>query len=158
MCIRDRGQLRGRRGGRRRGRRRRHHVGPQLGQAEVEQLDRAVLGDHRVGRLDVAVEHAARVGRGQPAGQPDAELERGGQRQDAREQAEEREDEERHHGPADRRQADLPVDAEAPGAVYTCGILQVAGNGIEVLVKPSAAQVDRDMPILYNGTQVWPQP
>lgn len=32
------------------------------------------------------------------------------------------------------------------------------GNGLEVIVKPSAAQIDRDMPIIFNGTQVWPQP
>ncbi|MER2513518.1 MAG: hypothetical protein ABTQ25_14060 [Nitrosomonas ureae] len=33
----------------------------------------------------------------------------------------------------------------------SCGADQV------VEVKPSAAQVNRDMPIIYNGTQVWPQ-
>ena len=44
-------------------------------------------------------------------------------------------------------------DLESSPLPESCG-----GNGIEVLVKPSAAQVDRDMPILYNGTQVWPQP
>lgn len=32
------------------------------------------------------------------------------------------------------------------------------GDGLEVFVKPSAAQIDRDMPILFNGTQVWPIP
>ncbi|MBK7354394.1 MAG: hypothetical protein IPJ05_13540 [Nitrosomonas sp.] len=32
------------------------------------------------------------------------------------------------------------------------------GEGIEeVVVKPSAAQIDRDMPVRINGQQVWPQ-
>jgi len=31
------------------------------------------------------------------------------------------------------------------------------GAGQVVEVKPSAAQINRDMPIIYNGTQVWPQ-
>ncbi len=43
-------------------------------------------------------------------------------------------------------------DLEANPLPETCG------DGSEVFVKPSAAQVDRDMPIIYNGTQVWPQP
>jgi hypothetical protein len=33
------------------------------GHAEVEQLDPAVVGDHGVGRLDVAVEDAEAMGR-----------------------------------------------------------------------------------------------
>ena len=32
------------------------------------------------------------------------------------------------------------------------------GNGVAVEVKPSAAQINRDMPIQLNGQQVWPQP
>lgn len=32
------------------------------------------------------------------------------------------------------------------------------GTGISVDVKPSAAQINRDMPIKYNGVQVWPAP
>lgn len=35
---------------------------------------------------------------------------------------------------------------------------ETCGDGMEVFVKPSAAQINRDMPIIYNGTQVWPQP
>lgn len=31
------------------------------------------------------------------------------------------------------------------------------GAGVDVEVKPSAAQINRDMPIKYNGQQVWPQ-
>lgn len=31
------------------------------------------------------------------------------------------------------------------------------GTGQVVEVKPSAAQINRDMPIIYNGQQVWPQ-
>ncbi|MBX3617081.1 hypothetical protein [Nitrosomonas sp.] len=30
-------------------------------------------------------------------------------------------------------------------------------TGVEVEVKPSAAQINRDMPIKFNGTQVWPK-
>lgn len=33
-----------------------------------------------------------------------------------------------------------------------------SGTGQLVLVRPSAAQLDRDMPIILNGAQVWPQP
>ncbi len=32
------------------------------------------------------------------------------------------------------------------------------GEGFDVFVRPSAAQIDRDMPIIFNGAQVWPQP
>lgn len=32
------------------------------------------------------------------------------------------------------------------------------GEGLYVYVRPSAAQVDRDMPIVFDGVQVWPQP
>jgi len=32
------------------------------------------------------------------------------------------------------------------------------GDGVDVFVKPSAAQIDRDMPVIFNGSQVWPQP
>lgn len=35
---------------------------------------------------------------------------------------------------------------------------ETCGEGLFVYVKPSSAQVDRDMPIIFNGTQVWPQP
>lgn len=31
------------------------------------------------------------------------------------------------------------------------------GAGVDVEVKPSAAQINRDMPIKFNGQQVWPQ-
>ncbi|MCE7913175.1 MAG: hypothetical protein DYH15_00565 [Nitrosomonas sp. PRO4] len=44
-------------------------------------------------------------------------------------------------------------DLEANPLPENCG-----GVGVEVFVKPSAAQIDRDMPIIFNGTQVWPQP
>ena len=30
--------------------------------------------------------------------------------------------------------------------------------GQQITVKPSAAQINRDMPIIFNGSQVWPQP
>lgn len=32
------------------------------------------------------------------------------------------------------------------------------GDGITVILKPSAAQINRDMPIKINGQQIWPQP
>ncbi|WP_090334252.1 hypothetical protein [Nitrosomonas sp. Nm51] len=32
------------------------------------------------------------------------------------------------------------------------------GEGVAVEIRPSAAQLDRDMPIRINGQQVWPQP
>lgn len=44
-------------------------------------------------------------------------------------------------------------DLESNPLPESCG-----GNGIEVLVKPSAAQINRDMPIIFDGSQVWPQP
>ncbi|MCC6916091.1 hypothetical protein [Nitrosomonas sp.] len=30
------------------------------------------------------------------------------------------------------------------------------GQGVDVTVKPSAAQINRDMPIVYEGKQIWP--
>lgn len=35
---------------------------------------------------------------------------------------------------------------------------ETCGEGLYVYVSPSAAQVDRDMPIIFDGTQVWPAP
>ncbi len=32
------------------------------------------------------------------------------------------------------------------------------GAGFEVQVKPSATQIERDMPIFYQGIQIWPEP
>ena len=32
------------------------------------------------------------------------------------------------------------------------------GTGQTVSITPSAAQINRDLPIQFNGTQVWPQP
>jgi hypothetical protein len=31
------------------------------------------------------------------------------------------------------------------------------GVGIAVEVKPSATQINRDMPIKFNGNQIWPK-
>jgi len=44
-------------------------------------------------------------------------------------------------------------DLEANPLPESCG-----GTGQLVLVRPSAAQLDRDMPVILNGSQVWPQP
>jgi len=30
-------------------------------------------------------------------------------------------------------------------------------TGVTVEIKPSAAQINRDMPVIYNGQQIWPQ-
>jgi len=32
------------------------------------------------------------------------------------------------------------------------------GEGVDVVVTPSAAQLNRDMPVIINGIQVWPKP
>lgn len=32
------------------------------------------------------------------------------------------------------------------------------GSGVDVVVTPSAAQLNRDMPVKYKGVQVWPKP
>ncbi len=32
------------------------------------------------------------------------------------------------------------------------------GAGEEITIKPSAAQINRDMPIIINGSQIWPAP
>ncbi len=45
------------------------------GEPEVEQLDTAVVGQDRVGRLDVAVEDAAAMGGGEPAREVERDLE-----------------------------------------------------------------------------------
>lgn len=44
-------------------------------------------------------------------------------------------------------------DLETNPLPESCG-----GAGQQVTVRPSAAQMDRDMPIIFNDTQVWPQP
>ncbi len=43
-----------------------------------------------------------------------------------------------------KRTSDLPE---------SCG-----GEGVDVVVTPSAAQLNRDMPVEYNGVQIWPLP
>src|SRR5512140_3037861 len=48
----------------------------QLGQPEIEQLDLAVVGEHRIGSLDVAVQHVAPVRGRESACEPDRELDR----------------------------------------------------------------------------------
>ncbi len=53
----------------------------QLGQAEVQDLRAAVLADHDVVRLQVAVGHALPVRRGEPVGDGDPELDHAGGRQ-----------------------------------------------------------------------------
>ena len=32
------------------------------------------------------------------------------------------------------------------------------GEGVDVVVTPSAAQLNRDMPVVIGGVQVWPKP
>ena len=53
---------------------------------------------------------------------------------------------------------DFPVFFTVNRDLDTNPLPESCGAGLQVTVKPSAAQVDRDMPIIFNGTQVWPQP
>lgn len=53
---------------------------------------------------------------------------------------------------------DFPVFLTVNRDLSTNPLPESCGAGLQVTVKPSAAQVDRDMPIIFNGTQVWPQP
>lgn len=39
----------------------------------------------------------------------------------------------------------------------TSALPSSCGDGVAVEVKPSAAQINRDMPIKLNGTQIWPK-
>jgi hypothetical protein len=52
------------------------HLAPELGQAEVEDLEAPVPGDEEVFGLEVAVDDAFLVGRGQAVGRLDRELQR----------------------------------------------------------------------------------
>ena len=38
----------------------------------------------------------------------------------------------------------------------TSALPESCGEGVDVVVTPSAAQLNRDMPIKYNGSQIWP--
>lgn len=53
---------------------------------------------------------------------------------------------------------DFPVYFTVNRDLETNPLPESCGAGQLVTVRPSAAQVDRDMPIQFNGTQVWPQP
>ena len=53
---------------------------------------------------------------------------------------------------------DFPVFFTVNRNLETNPLPESCGAGLQVTVKPSAAQVDRDMPIIFNGEQVWPQP
>ena len=53
---------------------------------------------------------------------------------------------------------DFPVYFTVNRDLDTNPLPESCGAGQQITVKPSAAQVDRDMPIIFNGTQVWPQP
>ena len=53
---------------------------------------------------------------------------------------------------------DFPVYFTINRDLETNPLPKSCGAGLQVTVKPSAAQIDRDMPIIFNGTQVWPQP
>ncbi|MBL0011878.1 MAG: hypothetical protein IPP22_14715 [Nitrosomonas sp.] len=53
---------------------------------------------------------------------------------------------------------DFPVYFTVNRDLETNPLPESCGAGQQVTVKPSAAQVDRDLPIIFNGTQVWPQP
>lgn len=53
---------------------------------------------------------------------------------------------------------DLPVSFVVSRNLETNPLPESCGAGQNVTVTPSAAQINRDMPIHFNGTQVWPQP
>ncbi len=53
---------------------------------------------------------------------------------------------------------DFPAFFTVNRDLETNPLPESCGAGQQITVKPSAAQVDRDMPIILNGTQVWPQP
>ncbi len=53
---------------------------------------------------------------------------------------------------------DFPVFFTINRDLETNPLPESCGTGQQISVRPSAAQVDRDMPIQFNGTQVWPQP
>ncbi|MBP6076852.1 MAG: hypothetical protein KA520_10990 [Nitrosomonas sp.] len=53
---------------------------------------------------------------------------------------------------------DFPVFFTVNRDLNTNPLPESCGAGLQVAVKPSAAQVNRDLPIIFNGTQVWPQP
>lgn len=53
---------------------------------------------------------------------------------------------------------DFPVYFTINRDLETNPLPEFCGAGLQVTVKSSAAQIDRDMPIIFNGTQVWPQP
>lgn len=53
---------------------------------------------------------------------------------------------------------DFPVYFTVNRDLETNPLPESCGAGQQVTVKPSATQVNRDMPIIFNGTQVWPQP
>jgi hypothetical protein len=62
--------------------------------------------------------------------------------------------------PYDRKSAEddgpapwtITRDLTANPLPASCG-----STGVKVELKPSASQITRDMPIIYNGSQVWPQ-
>lgn len=53
---------------------------------------------------------------------------------------------------------DFPIFLSFSRDLETNPLPETCAGGQQVSVKPSATQVDRDMPIIFNGTQVWPQP
>lgn len=61
--------------------------------------------------------------------------------------------------PYDRVSAtdDGPASLTITRNVTTNPLPGSCGDGVDVEVRPSAAQITRDMPIKHNGQQVWPQ-
>ena len=53
---------------------------------------------------------------------------------------------------------DLPVAFVVNRDLATNPLPESCGTGQTVSITPSAAQINRDLPIQFNGTQVWPQP
>lgn len=53
---------------------------------------------------------------------------------------------------------DFPINLTFKRDLEANPLPESCGAGLQVTVRPSAAQLDRDMPVIFNGTQVWPKP
>jgi len=56
----------------------------------------------------------------------------------------------------DSPEAGGPAPLKIVRNLTTKPLPESCGQGVDVVVKPSAAQINRDMPIVYEGRQIWP--